>query len=301
MKDIILKTENLEKSFKNLKVVDNISFSLEKGDVFGFIGPNGAGKTTTIRMILGLLKMDKGTIYINGHSIRDEYYEAVSSVGALVEGPAFYEYMSAEENLMSFGSYSGGITKAKVKELLKLVGLEDRGKDKVKTFSLGMKQRLGIAQALLNDPELLILDEPTNGLDPNGIKDIRNLIKKLSDQGKTIFISSHILSEVQNVCNKISIVKNGVELVFGNTEELISENGLYDISAVNNQQLSDILKNMHGVTVVQAGSKVRVKLSDDLLPEQLLRNLVNAGAQIRVYNPVNITLEDYFFQTTKEV
>lgn len=298
MSNVILRAENLEKNFRDLRAVNNINFSLEKGDVFGFIGPNGSGKTTTIRMILGLLKADKGNVYINGHSIKDEYYEAVSSVGALVEGPAFYEYMTAEENLECFGSYSKGVTKERINYLLKLVGLSQRGKDKVKEFSLGMKQRLGIAQALLNEPELLILDEPTNGLDPEGIKDIRKLIKDLSNDGVTVFVSSHMLSEIENVCNKILIIKDGNKVVFGNTEELIRESGLYEIEAVDNKYLIKVLNTVHNVSIEDCEGKVKVKFKGELFPEDLLEVLVKKGVKIRSYSPTNLSLEEYFFNAT---
>ena len=259
MDSIVLRAEKISKSFKDVKVVNDLSFELKKGDIFGFIGPNGAGKTTTIRMILGLLKLDSGNIYINNYSIIDEYYKAIDSVGALVEGPAFYEYMTAQENLEIFSVYSGCIDKKRIKYLLELVGLSDRANDKVKNFSLGMKQRLGIAQALLNNPKLLILDEPTNGLDPNGIKDIRSLVKDLSNKGITIFISSHMLSEVQNICNKILIIKDGKKIAFGNTSDLVHQAGLYEIISTDKNNLLNVLNSIKEVSILEVDEKVKIK------------------------------------------
>lgn len=299
MNDIVLSAEKISKSFKDVKVVNDLSFELKKGDIFGFIGPNGAGKTTTIRMLLGLLKPDSGSIYINNYSIIDEYYKAIDSVGALVEGPAFYEYMTAQENLECFSVYSGCIDKKRIKYLLELVGLADRANDKVKNFSLGMKQRLGIAQALLNNPKLLILDEPTNGLDPNGMKDIRKLVKDLSNKGITIFISSHMLSEVQNICNKILIIKDGKKIAFENTSDLVNQSELYEIMSTDKDNLLNVLNSIKEVSILEVNEKVKIKIERNMLPEDLLEKLIKSGVKIRLYNPITISLEDHFFNLIK--
>lgn len=296
MNAVVLEVKNLEKSFGKTKVVNNISFNVEKGDIFGFLGENGAGKTTTIRMILGLLKIDNGDVFINGKSIKNNFYSAVSKVGALVEGPAFYDYMTAKENLEAFGAYSGGVKKEKIDYLIDLVGLNGRENDKVKEYSLGMKQRLGIAQALLNDPELIILDEPINGLDPKGIKEIRNLMFDLSSKGITILISSHILGEIQHTCNKVIIINKGKQVVSGFTQDLLDKTNMYDIEGTDKDKLVNTLKEIDNITIQNVDDVVRVKISDNLLPEDLL-NMIIVNNKIRVFSPVKVSLEDYFFNT----
>ncbi|MBT2291849.1 ABC transporter ATP-binding protein [Paenibacillus albidus] len=300
MSNIVLKVENLQKSFGKKKIIDNISFTVEKGDVFGFLGPNGSGKTTTIRMMLGLLKPDHGDVQIINQSVQSNFYGAVSKVGALVEGPAFYEYMTAIENLEAFAAYSGNSDKQLPERLLKVVGLENRGNDKVKDYSLGMKQRLGIAQALLNEPELLILDEPTNGLDPQGIKEIREMIIDLSRQGMTIFLSSHILSEVEQICNKVTIINKGKNMISGFTKELVGISKSYDIEAVEQMSLLSTLEKINGVTVQEAGEIVKVRLADELPPEQLLYLLIKHEVKVIRYTPVKSSLEEYFFDVVGE-
>lgn len=301
MGEIILQVQNLEKRFKkNIKVVDDISFSVEKGDVFGFLGPNGAGKTTTIRMILGLIRPECGEVHINNKSISKDFFGAVSNVGALVEGPAFYEYLTGVKNLEIFGQYSGGVSQSKIHELLELVGLEKRGNDKVKEYSLGMKQRLGIAQALLNDPKLLILDEPTNGLDPIGIKEIRELILRLANQNKiTVFISSHILSEVQQMCNKFFIINKGKKVIDGYTDELLKSNAnTYFIEADTKEALINAAKKIKGVSILSTDDN-KFNLGGNK-PQEVLRTLVKDGIGITVFNPCRLTLEDFFLNAVKE-
>ena len=205
----ILKCENLKKQVKNKVIVENISFSMNKGDVVGFIGPNGAGNTTTIKLILGLIKLTEGKVYIDGYDIQKNYIKAMEKVGAIVETPDLYMYLSGYDNLKLTANNYKNITKKRINEVIKMVGLENRIKDKVSTYSLGMRQRLGIAEAIINNPELLILDEPTNGLDIEGTIEIRNLIKELSNEGIAILISSHNLTEIDNLCNRIIAIKNG--------------------------------------------------------------------------------------------
>lgn len=209
----ILKCENLKKQVKNKVIVENISFSLDKGDIVGFIGPNGAGKTTTIKLILGLIKLTEGKVYIDGYDIQKNFIKAMEKVGAIVETPDLYMYLSGYDNLKLTANNYKNITKKRINEVIKMVGLENRIKDKVSTYSLGMRQRLGIAEAIINNPELLILDEPTNGLDVEGTIEIRNLIKELSNEGIAILISSHNLTEIDNLCNKIIVIKNGKIIV----------------------------------------------------------------------------------------
>ena len=222
----ILVCENLKKQVKRKVIIENISFSVDKGEIVGLIGPNGAGKTTIIKSILGLINLTEGKVTINGYDIKKNFVKAIEKVGAIVENPDAYMYLSGYDNLKITANNYRGITKSRIEEVAKIVGLENRIKDKVSTYSLGMRQRLGIAEAIINNPELLILDEPTNGLDVEGIIEIRNLIKKLSHQGIAIIISSHNLTEIDNLCNRIIAIKNGKMIVDETIEEFkTSDNG----------------------------------------------------------------------------
>jgi ABC-2 type transport system ATP-binding protein len=212
-----ISVRGLSKEYDERFAVNNATFEVPSGIICGFIGPNGAGKTTTIRALLGLIKPTSGDITVLGSSNPHHY---LSKIGAMIEGPSFYPLLSGAANLKVLADL-GGIPTSRVKELLRLVGLEDRANSKFKTYSLGMKQRLGIAAALLPDPELLILDEPTNGLDPNGILEIRNLIKKLANGGKTIFVSSHLLAELEAICENVVMIKEGKIIYSGTAKELI--------------------------------------------------------------------------------
>ena len=222
----ILVCENLKKQVKRKVIIENISFSVDKGEIVGLIGPNGAGKTTIIKSILGLINLTEGKVTINGYDIKKNFVKAIEKIGAIVENPDAYMYLSGYDNLKITANNYKGITKSRIDEVAKIVGLENRIKDKVSTYSLGMRQRLGIAEAIINNPELLILDEPTNGLDVEGIIEIRNLIKKLSHQGIAIIISSHNLTEIDNLCNRIIAIKNGKMIVDETIDEFkTSENG----------------------------------------------------------------------------
>ena len=206
----VLEVKNLTKIYSNRKVVDNVSFSLFAGQIFGFVGPNGAGKSTTIRMITGLTTASEGAVRICGYNINYNFKKAIENIGAVVEMPQLYPYLSGLNNLKLYASFYGNKAKSRINQIVKLVGMENRIKDKVSTYSLGMKQRLGIAQALLNKPSLLILDEPTNGLDPNGIVEIRNILRALADKEHIAIISSsHNLAELELVCDVIALINNG--------------------------------------------------------------------------------------------
>lgn len=219
----VLKCTNLKKVIKGKIIVENISFSINKGDVVGFLGPNGAGKTTVIKLILGLIKISGGNVEINGFDIQKDFVKAIEKVGAIVENPDLYMYLSGLDNLKIQANCYKNISRKRINEVIKIVGLENRIKDKVSTYSLGMKQRLGIAEALINNPELLILDEPTNGLDIEGIIEIRNLIKELANQGMAILISSHNLTEIDNLCNRIIAIKNGKIVANDTIEEFTKD------------------------------------------------------------------------------
>ena len=225
----VLECKNLKKKFGKKEIIKGVSFKIDEGDILGFIGPNGAGKTTTIKLILGLHKIDEGTVLINGYDIKKDFVKAIEKVGTIVENPDMYMYLSGRKNLELVANLYKGITNQRINEIIKLVGLENRIDDKVSKYSLGMRQRLGIAQAIIHNPNLLVLDEPTNGLDPEGIIDLRNLLKKLARNEKmAILISSHNLLELESFCNKVCIIQNG---------EVIEESNIKDLK---NKSVADL-------------------------------------------------------------
>ena len=225
MSDIMLEIQKLNKSYRRRKIIDNLNLTVYKGDIYGFLGANGEGKTTTIRMITSLIKADSGDIIINGKSVINCKNEAIRNIGAMVEAPKFYENMSGYENLELMAKIMPGVSDLDIQNVLGLVGLKDRGRDKFKEYSMGMKQRLGIANALLGDPKLIILDEPSNGLDPYGMKEINNLIVSLAKRcDKTFIISSHLLHEMEGICNRIGILHSGKLCIEGEVRALINDN-----------------------------------------------------------------------------
>lgn len=296
----ILQIENLHKTFKNkIKAVQGISLEIEKGDVFGFLGPNGAGKSTTIRMILGLIRPDQGKVIIDGNQLSSNRFKALRKVGALVEGPAFYDYLTAYENLRIFAAYSQGISKDRIYQVLKVVGLSQRSNDKVKNYSMGMKQRLGIAQALLNDPKVIILDEPTNGLDPYGVQEVRQLISRLSqEENITVFVSSHILTEIEQISNKVAIINKGKIITTGLVKELLNpDESVYEITGPDLSQLKQIIDTTQGISIIKA-ERLRFKIEQGK-PEELLTSLVTKGAKISSFFPYKPSLEGFFFDMTR--
>ncbi|MBE6038990.1 MAG: ABC transporter ATP-binding protein [Anaerofustis stercorihominis] len=207
----VLELKNVSKKLGGRKVVDNLSFCVDSGEIFGFLGPNGAGKTTTIKMIVGLLSVDSGEILVDGKSVKRNFEKAMQKIGGIIENPEMYEYMSGKANLKMYAKMYGRIPKKRIDEVVELVGLTGRINDKVKKYSLGMRQRLGLAQALLHEPKLLILDEPTNGLDPAGIKELRDTLRTLADEkGVSVLVSSHLLSEMELMCDRFLIIDKGV-------------------------------------------------------------------------------------------
>lgn len=222
MTDCVLKTDKVKKVIGKRTIVSDISLELNRGEIFGFLGPNGAGKSTTIKMIVGLSRITEGSIYVGGRSVREDFKGAMRNVGCIVENPDLYKYMSGLDNLRLFAKMYDNITEARIREVVHIVDLERAIGDKVKTYSLGMKQRLGIAQALLHSPKLLVLDEPTNGLDPAGIREMRELLRGLAAQtGLTVFVSSHILSEMQQMCDRVCIINHGRIVTVKTVDELV--------------------------------------------------------------------------------
>jgi len=237
-----LRTVNLTKQYGKRTVVNNLNLEVKRGEIFGFLGPNGAGKTTTIRMALGLISANSGHVEVLGKNVVTERAHVLPRVGALIETPALYLYLSGRNNLRAIGSALGGVPDQRIEEVLELVGLRARQKDRVKTYSLGMKQRLGIAIALLHDPDLLILDEPTNGMDPAGIVEMRDLMHRLASQGKTIFISSHLLTEVQQICTRVAIISLGKLIVESSIAELTQGHGDFRVTIERPAQALELVK-----------------------------------------------------------
>jgi len=300
----VIEIKNLTKRFKNLTAVDQLNLNVYKGDVFGFLGPNGAGKSTTIRMLLTLIKPDNGTIKIFGKDLQKERLAILKNVGSIVEKPDFYGYLSAYKNLEILGRISGiEVTKNLIMKNLELVGLESRYKSKVKTFSHGMKQRLGIAQALLHDPELIILDEPTTGLDPMGMKEIRDLIIHLSKElNKTIFLSSHLLNEVEMVANRMIIINKGTTKVEGEVKELLNKNRLFVTIEVENPDTAlDVLKNSQWISKMknQINATFEFNIDANEIPH-LNKFLVEQNVLVNSIIPRR-SLEEYFLNITNGV
>ena len=297
----VIEIHGLTKRFKDILAVNELELTVNKGDVFGFLGPNGAGKSTTIRMILSLISPSSGTIKIFGKSLTEHRREILSNVGAIVEKPDFYQYLPAIKNLEILAKISGKeVTQKRILELLELVGLKDRAKSKVKTYSHGMKQRLGIAQALLHNPELIVLDEPTTGLDPQGMKEIRELIIRLSkDENKTIFLSSHILSEIELVANRMIIINKGSKIVEGEVGKLLNSSTLKVTVEVENAEAAiKILENTIWYKNIESISENKFELSVEqkTIPE-LNKYLVENGVLVNALIPVR-SLEDYFLSIT---
>ncbi len=236
--EAILTLNNLTKKFGFLTAVSNLSFTINKGNVYGILGPNGSGKSTTLGMVLNVVNNTSGSFHWFDGSITT--HDALKKVGAIIERPNFYPYMSAYQNLKLVCKIKG-VEESKIDEKLDIVGLLKRKNDKFRTFSLGMKQRLAIASALLNDPEILILDEPTNGLDPQGIHQIREIIKEIANNGTTILLASHLLDEVEKVCSHVVVLRNGEKLYSGRVDEMISSHGFFEIRSQDNEKLKEFL------------------------------------------------------------
>ena len=240
--DIVLRTNNLTKHYGKRIAVKNLNLEVRRGEIMGFLGPNGAGKTTTIRMALGLIAPTTGSVEILGQEVATHGSRILPRVGALVETPALYLYMSGRNNLRAVASVLGGVPASRIDAVLDLVGLRARQKDRVRTYSLGMKQRLGVAIALLQDPDLLILDEPANGLDPAGIVEMRDLMHRLTAEDKTVFISSHLLTEVQQICARVSIINLGELVKVSTIEDLISGHGEFVVTLERAQEALALVK-----------------------------------------------------------
>ena len=283
---MVLEVKNLNKSYGRKKVLNDVSFKIDAGEILGFIGPNGAGKTTTIKLILGLQLIDSGEVIINGYDVKKDFVKAIEKVGAIVENPDAYLYLTGRKNLELIASLYKDITKDRIKEIIKLVGLENRIDDKVSKYSLGMRQRLGIASALLAAPNLLILDEPTNGLDPEGIKELRDLVKKLAQEGVAILISSHNLAELENFCTNVCIIKNGT---------VISENKMADLK--KDSKFRGLKSLLQKDDEIIDDNTLHVKRNKKEIAE-LVKEIVKKDIDIYQVKLVEASLEEAFLKET---
>lgn len=299
----IVELKNVTKVIKGRTIIDNISFQVNKGEVFGFLGPNGAGKTTTIRMIVGLMAITSGDIEVGGSSIKTNFEEAVRHIGAIVENPEMYKFLTGYQNLIHYARMANGISKEKIAEIVELVGLTDRIHDKVKTYSLGMRQRLGLAQCLLHDPQVLILDEPTNGLDPAGIREIRDYVRLLArEKNLAVIVSSHLLSEMEMMCDRIGIIQNGRLIDVQLVQELVhgTSETIYELEVVPaDKALNLIGVHYPNVRANRSRNGITIELPKQQIPI-LIKQYVAEDIQVFAVKEIAKTLEDRFLELTTE-
>jgi len=293
-----IRTIGLSKSYGKRLAVDQLELEVNRAELFGFLGPNGAGKTTTIRMALGLIAPTAGKVEVLGKDVRSHRSEVLPRVGALVESPALYSYLSGRDNLRAVGDLLGGVSEKRIDEVLEIVSLTGRDRDKVRTYSMGMKQRLGLGIALLNDPELLILDEPANGLDPAGIVEMRDLMRRLAAEGKTVFISSHVLSEVQQICTRVAIINHGKLVRVASVHDLLQAPGEFEVSVDAPDDLVTALRRQTWGTAARSEDGLVITPAPDGKGRNLIRFLVDNG-----FTPDSVAqrqrdLEDIFLSLT---
>ncbi|MGK0575893.1 ABC transporter ATP-binding protein [Macrococcus capreoli] len=296
-----LQVSHLNKTINKKHIIKDLSFDVKKGEVFGFLGPNGAGKTTTIRMIVGLTSPTSGDIKVFGRSVVTDRHEVMKDIGAIVENPELYPFLSGLENLKQYARMQKGISKSDIDRVVKLVGLENRIKEKVKRYSLGMRQRLGLAQALLHQPKILILDEPTNGLDPAGIREIRDYIKKLArEENMSVIVSSHLMSEMELMCDRFGIIQNGKMVRIEDVNTVVTVNDVvkhhFDVYPVD--QAVKCL-NEKNIPFTLTENMITVDIAPKDVP-QMVHDLVNANVDIYGVTKEKLSLEDRFMALTKE-
>jgi ABC-2 type transport system ATP-binding protein len=295
-----LRAVALSKAYGKRLAVDQLDLEVERAELFGFLGPNGAGKTTTIRMALGLIAPTSGSVEILGMEVRSHRSQVLPRVGALVESPALYGYLSARDNLRAVGNLLGGVSEKRIDEVLEIVGLKGRDRDRVKTYSLGMKQRLGLGIALLNEPDVLILDEPANGLDPAGIAEMRDLLRELGAQGKTVFISSHVLNEVQQICTRVAIINHGKLIRVAPVHDLLKATGEFEVRVDGPNEVLAVLRLQPWAQQARAEDGVLVTTAPEGRGRNLIKFLVESG-----YTPDSVSerqkdLEDIFLSLTED-
>ncbi|RDW17157.1 bacitracin ABC transporter ATP-binding protein [Oceanobacillus arenosus] len=303
MTEIAMELIDLKKTIGKKEIIKGLSFTINRGEVFGFIGPNGAGKTTTIRMMVGLMEITDGDVRILGNSIKQHFKEAIREVGAIVENPEMYPFMTGWQNLSHFARMIPGIGKERIHEVIEIVGLEKVINQKAGKYSLGMRQRLGIAQALLHKPSILILDEPTNGLDPAGIREIRHYIRKLAtEENVAVIISSHLLSEIELMCDRIGIIKNGelvaTQLVNDTTTDHTNLRQVtLEVKPIN--QAIEVLKANHEIDAIQEGEQLQFQSEKETIPN-VIETFVKHGIAVYQVGVSKATLEDKFFDLIGE-
>ncbi|MFM9280265.1 ABC transporter ATP-binding protein [Paenibacillus jiagnxiensis] len=312
-RETVLSVQHVKKKIGRRWIIQDVTFDVYAGEIFGFLGPNGAGKTTTIRMLVDLIKPTEGTISVCGYNVNRDPEGALTFVGSIVENPEMYSYLTGWENLEHFGRMQPGIDASRIQEVVHLVQLDRRIHDKVSTYSLGMRQRLGIAQALLGRPKLLILDEPTNGLDPKGIKEMRAFIRALAEQGMAVFVSSHLLSEIQLLCDRVAIISRGTVLAVGEVKELVADHSRLAVWQLRPRE--------QGLAILQGSPFVKVlerpdeQVDDSIIASagegaiftemeerhisELVALLAGSGIEVHRVSPINPTLEQLFLKMTE--
>lgn len=291
----IVQIKNLSKTIGKKKIIKNLNLDLYKGQITGFLGPNGAGKTTTIRMMVGLMRPTEGEILIEGQSIQSNFEDSIQKVGVIVENPEMYKYMTGYKNLLHFSRMHKGISKKRIDEVIQQVGMQNRINEKVSSYSLGMRQRLGLAQALLHDPKFLILDEPTNGLDPAGIREFRMYLQKVARENDVaVFVSSHLLSEIELLCDRIAVIQNGELIDIKNVNELHVSR--YYIHAEPSELALEVLSGA-GFPITAHDKGYLIDTESQHIPGAV-NMLVSAGAKIYAVQPHRATLEDQFLEMT---
>ena len=296
----ILRTESLSKRYGRITAVADLNIHLLQGEVFGFLGPNGSGKSTTVGMMLGLIRPTNGRVLAFGNDMTLHPWPALKRIGAVIETPAFYPYLSGHDNLKALAIMLGDIPGRRIDEMLDLVGLRDRARDPYKAYSLGMKQRLGIASTLLRDPELIILDEPTNGLDPAGTREVRELIPRLAQEGRTVFLCSHLLHEVQEVSDRVGIVRKGRLVAEGTVDELLGRGQYLRLRSGDNSALANFMTSIPWVSRVEMlDGFVRAAVPPDKAAD-LNKALAGQGIYLSELAPWEADLESVFLQLTGE-
>lgn len=299
--DVLVEIQEVTKVIKGKTIIDSVSFDVKTGEVFGFLGPNGAGKTTTIRMLVGLIGITSGDIKVLGSSIKTDFEKAVSHIGAIVENPEMYKFLSGYQNLIHYARMSKGVTKEKIDETVELVGLTDRIHDKVRTYSLGMRQRLGLAQCLLHDPKILVLDEPTNGLDPAGIREIRDHLRMLArDREMAVIVSSHLLSEMEMMCDRIGIIQNGKLIDVQHISDFVQgKEKVYEVEVDDPDKAQKMLTDIYPELPIQVTeNRMYLPLVRERIPE-MVKGLVRKDINIFAVREVTKTLEDRFLEVTE--
>ena len=298
MDELVVETHALTKRYGSVLAVDSLSIQVPRGGVFGLLGPNGSGKTTTMSMLLGLVGPTSGTFRLLGGDTRSGWQEALHHIGAIVESPSFYPYLSGRMNLRYFQGVIGRGDSKDIERLLDLVGLSSRAHSKFSTYSQGMKQRLSIAYAMLGDPDLLFLDEPTNGLDPAGMAEVRELIRHLSAEGRTVLLSSHLLHEVEQVCDRVAILSRGRLIAQGAIRDLLQQRGAVRLTSTDNTKAAAVISALPWVTAVTVENGYLVAEAQPERSWELTKALAEQGVSVKEMAPVQVSLERYFLEVT---